>query len=216
MPSLTRRHRLNIAAGVILLAAAAIARGEDQSPTPAQNTLPTLSEQTIYKGVVGNLLEEVPIDPEERVQLQRGSAVLSNTFSGRSLAVLLGIASPPLMIGGLLWGLWSASQIGASPASSAPPKDNEALDRLVANDALRSSTASGESAERDDSVCSISVAAECERLADLFQHIPAKRLSSRPAEQARRDAAHAQLDAVIAALGGMPLLEVALEQPSIR
>jgi hypothetical protein len=72
-------------------------------------------DQVIYKGVVGNLLEAVPLDPEQRVQLQRGNAILNNAFTGRSVALLLGIASPPLMIVGLIWGIWSAVNIKAAP-----------------------------------------------------------------------------------------------------
>ena len=87
MPGATRTYHLSIAAGLILLSAAAVARGEDQNPPPLK-TLPALSEQAIYKGVVGNLLEEVPIEPEKRVQLQRGNAVVGNAMSGRSLATL--------------------------------------------------------------------------------------------------------------------------------
>ena len=65
----------------------------------------------------------MPIDPEKRVQLQRGNAVVSNVASARSLAVLLGVANPVMMVGGLVWGLWSASQIkrGAGRASAGPP-----------------------------------------------------------------------------------------------
>jgi hypothetical protein len=77
---------------------------------------PVFTEQVIYKGVVGNLLEAVPLEPDDRVQLQRTSAVVSNTMSGRSLALLLGIANPVLMIVGLVWGAWSASQIRSNAA----------------------------------------------------------------------------------------------------
>jgi hypothetical protein len=45
------------------------------------------------------------------VDLQRANAVVSNTISGRSLATLIGLSNPILMIGGLVWGLWSASNI---------------------------------------------------------------------------------------------------------
>lgn len=75
---------------------------EPSAPSPAQ---------ALYKGVVGNLLEAVPIDPESRVQLQRFSAVVGSPLSGHSLAITLGIAAPPLMILGFIWGLWSANQI---------------------------------------------------------------------------------------------------------
>lgn len=74
------------------------------------------TDQVIYKGVVGNLLESVPLDPVRRVELQRTNAVISNPLTGRSLAVILGVASPLLMIGGLLWGIWAATQIETAVA----------------------------------------------------------------------------------------------------
>jgi hypothetical protein len=77
-------------------------------------------DQVIYKGVVGNLLEVMPLDPEQRVQLQRGNAILNNAFAGRSIALLLGVASPPLMIAGLIWGIWSATRIKSAPVTVAP------------------------------------------------------------------------------------------------
>ncbi len=93
------------------------ASGEELSePGPASVSQ---AAQVIYKGVVGNLLEAAPLESEQRVQLQRMNAVLSNPLSARTLAVALGIANPPLMIAGLIWGLWSASQISSAPQSSA-------------------------------------------------------------------------------------------------
>ncbi len=51
------------------------------------------------------------MDPLKRVDLQRTNAVVSNTFTGRSLSVLIGLSNPLLMIGGLVWGFWAASNI---------------------------------------------------------------------------------------------------------
>jgi hypothetical protein len=71
----------------------------------------------IYKGVVGNLLEGVPMDPERRIELQRASAAISAPFTGRTLGLLLGVTNPAMFIaGGVVWGLWAASQI--SPVTS--------------------------------------------------------------------------------------------------
>lgn len=67
--------------------------------------------QVIYKGVIGNVLDALPMDPVNRVDLQRANAVVSNTVSGRSLATLIGMSNPIFIIGGLVWGLWSASNI---------------------------------------------------------------------------------------------------------
>jgi hypothetical protein len=88
---------------------------EPPTDTPAR---PKGVDQVLYKGVVGNLLDAVPIDPERRLELQRANAVASSVFSGRSLAVLLGVANPVLMVGGLVWGVWSASKI--KPTQTAP------------------------------------------------------------------------------------------------
>jgi hypothetical protein len=91
-------------------------RAEEGTPdTPSPSPSPS-SSQALYKGVVGNLLEAVPIDPESRVQLQRFSAVVGSPLSGHSLAITLGIAAPPLMILGFIWGLWSANQIQPAQA----------------------------------------------------------------------------------------------------
>ena len=79
--------------------------------------------QTIYKGVVGNVLDAVPMDPAQRVTLQRTNAVISNTLSGRSLSALAKLTNPALLIGSIVWGLWAASNINP-PASavSVPPE----------------------------------------------------------------------------------------------
>ena len=66
---------------------------------------------TVFKGVVGKALDAVPMDPEERVVLQRTNAVISSTMTGRSLSVWAGLANPILMIGGLVWGVFAASNI---------------------------------------------------------------------------------------------------------
>jgi hypothetical protein len=117
-----------LAAMLMMSIAAAPARAQDYvSPLP-EGEESTGVDQVIYKGVVGNLLEAVPLPAEQRVQLQRGNALVSSTMTGRSLAVLLGLASPVLMIGGLIWGIWAAANIKATasahvatvPASAVP------------------------------------------------------------------------------------------------
>ena len=90
----------------------------DEAPS-AETALAQRADQILYKGVVGNLLEAVPMDPEQRVGLQRGNAVVSAPLSARSLALLLGITNPVALIGGLVWGIWSASRI-EKPAAKAP------------------------------------------------------------------------------------------------
>lgn len=113
----TRSYRC-IAVGLSLLTAAS-AYGEETAPSAFKGQP---ISQTVYKGVIGTLLEEVPIEPEKRVDLQRGSTVISSTLSGRSLAIMLGVANPVLMAVGLAWGLFAASKI-ASARAEAPPSN---------------------------------------------------------------------------------------------
>lgn len=68
-------------------------------------------DQVVYKGVVGNVLDVVPMDPSDRLSLQRTNAVVSNTLFGRSLAVLAGLSNPVMLLGGFVWGIWAASNI---------------------------------------------------------------------------------------------------------
>lgn len=97
--------------GGLILLHAATAAGQAPAVEPPPNTASPSAEQVIYRGIVGNLLESVSLDSGDRVQLQRANALLSTPLGARSLAVALGIASPPLMLAGLLWGLWSAAKI---------------------------------------------------------------------------------------------------------
>jgi hypothetical protein len=117
-------YRTTIAAILMMTIAAAPVRAQEAGLPPSPETQDSASiDQVIYRGVVGNLLEAVPLPAEQRVQLQRGNALVSSTMTGRSLALLLGLASPVLMIGGLIWGIWSAANIKATPTApaAAPP-----------------------------------------------------------------------------------------------
>jgi hypothetical protein len=87
---------------------------------PHERLLSQGADQALYKGVVGNMLEAVPMDAEQRVALQRANAVVGSPFSVRSIALLVGITNPVVMIGGLLWGLWAASRIESPKAE--PPR----------------------------------------------------------------------------------------------
>jgi len=95
---------------LLVFAAAASAKDNPDSGAVARNSSQGL-DQAIYKGVVGNVLDAIPMDPEKRVDLQRTNAVVSNTLSGRSLAALAGLSNPILLIGGFVWGVWAASNI---------------------------------------------------------------------------------------------------------
>ncbi len=99
-------------AAALITSFATIAHASEASLVPNE-TAPSLllPELSLYKGVVGNALELLPLEPDVRVDLQRVNAVVSSPLSGRSLALLLGISSPVLIIPGLVWGIWSALNI---------------------------------------------------------------------------------------------------------
>ena len=83
--------------------------------------LPAVVGDTVYKGVVGKALDAVPMDAERRVVLQRTNAVVSNALTARSLSVwVLGLANPIFLVGGVVWGLFAASNIKANEARPAP------------------------------------------------------------------------------------------------
>jgi hypothetical protein len=92
---------------------------EPATNPPAAKPVAAEFDQTLYKGLLGNVLEAVPMDPLQRVHLQRTSAVVSNTLSARSLATFAEMTNPVLLIGGLIWGLWSASNIRPIVAAAA-------------------------------------------------------------------------------------------------
>jgi len=104
--------RLFVLAAFLLVAGAA--RAEDVS----QET-PVVGD-VVYKGLVGKALDALPMDPENRVALQKTNAVVSGTLTGRSLSVWAGLANPILLVGGLVWGLFSASKIQVANAAAKP------------------------------------------------------------------------------------------------
>ena len=99
----------------LLLLAYAHPASADSDPNPRAVASVSAQglDQIVYKGVVGNVLDGIPMDPSKRVSLQRTNAIISNTLSGRSLAALAGMSNPVLLIGGLVWGVWAASNIKA-------------------------------------------------------------------------------------------------------
>lgn len=105
-------NRSIVLAACLLLATAARAQDAPQPP-PAVGDV-------VYKGLVGKALDAVPMDPGERMILQRTSAVVSGTLTGRSLTVWAGLTNPILLIAGLAWGLFSASKIKAAEANAKP------------------------------------------------------------------------------------------------
>jgi len=109
---LVSKPRSAFSAAFLILSLTESAWADDAPKSPDVPDAPSQpAAQVIYKGLIGNVLDAVPMDPVKRAELQRANAVVSNTFSGRSLAVLIGLSNPILMIGGLVWGFWSASNI---------------------------------------------------------------------------------------------------------
>lgn len=104
---------------LLLLALATSASAQDDTGLgTSAGALAQEFDQVFYKGLVGNVLDTIPMDPAGRLDLQRTNAVVSNTLFGRSLAILAGLSNPILVLGGFFWGVWAASSI--KPADAAP------------------------------------------------------------------------------------------------
>jgi hypothetical protein len=112
-------HRVLLISLTLVLNSTMASAQSRTDEAPPETASSSSAGQVLYKGLVGNLLEAVPLETQDRVQLQRLSSMLSSPLSARSLAVALGIASPPLMVVGLIWGLWSANQINPTGAVAA-------------------------------------------------------------------------------------------------
>lgn len=105
--------RLNSFPLLLLFALATPASAQDEG------VFPQGFDQFVYKGLVGNVLDAVPMDAVDRLGLQRTNAVVSNTLFGRSLALLAGLSNPVLLLGGFAWGIWSATNIKPAEAGIA-------------------------------------------------------------------------------------------------
>jgi hypothetical protein len=92
------------------------AHAEDAPQSPA-----AISD-VVYKGVVGKVLDAVPMDAEGRVALQKTSAVVSGTLTGRSISIWAGLSlsNPILLIAGLAWGIYSATHIEPAQTQAKP------------------------------------------------------------------------------------------------
>jgi hypothetical protein len=100
---------------MVLLASAGPASAQDASGSRLDTSaFPAGFDQAIYKGLVGNVLDAVPMDRLKRLDLQRTNAIVGNTLLGRSLTVLAGLSNPLLLLGGFAWGVWAASNIKAA------------------------------------------------------------------------------------------------------
>jgi len=110
-------HHAIVFAACLLLANAARAQDTQEAvPLPAVGDV-------VYKGFVGKALDAVPMDPEERVILQRTNAVVSGTLSVRTLAAWLGLTHPVLLAAGVVWGLYAASNIAVAEVKASPDRN---------------------------------------------------------------------------------------------
>ncbi len=106
------QRSLKLLPALVLLAyAQCVSADSDPSGRAATNVSDKELDQIVYKGLLGNVLDGIPMDPSKRVSLQRTNAIVSNTWSGHTLSTLAGLSNPILLIGGLVWGVWAASNI---------------------------------------------------------------------------------------------------------
>ena len=75
----------------------------------------------VYKGVVGKLLDALPLDPSTRTGLQQANAVVGGAFAARSLGALMGLGGPLLAVAGVIWGIFAARNIDATATAEAKP-----------------------------------------------------------------------------------------------
>jgi hypothetical protein len=115
------RVRYTAGACCLIMATMSCVRAAEAPP-------PVKIDDILYKGVVGKALDVVPMDPEQRAGLQRANAVVSNTITGRTLSIWAGLTNPVLLIGGMAWGFFAASNIksekwtqGRAPVESRAP-----------------------------------------------------------------------------------------------
>jgi hypothetical protein len=85
-------------------------------PPSAGSALPNI----FYMGAIGKALDYVPMETETRVVLQQAGSVVSGALSGLKLAGLLGVATPIAAAVGLVWGIFSATNI--KPAQGESPQ----------------------------------------------------------------------------------------------
>jgi LysM repeat protein len=83
-----------------------------EKPAEPASKLPDI----MYKGVVGKVLDAMPLEPATRTALQQTNSVVSGTLTVRSLGVLAGFGGPLLTIAGLIWGIFSSRQIDPAAA----------------------------------------------------------------------------------------------------
>ncbi len=89
-------------------------------PPDAAHALPDI----VYKGVLGKMLDEVPLAPSTRTVLQQANALVSSTVAARAIGALTGVGAPLLTVAGLIWGIFSARQIDAAATGAPTPPGN--------------------------------------------------------------------------------------------
>ncbi|MCE9642029.1 MAG: LysM peptidoglycan-binding domain-containing protein [Betaproteobacteria bacterium] len=83
-----------------------------EKPAEPASALPDI----LYKGVVGKVLDALPLEPATRTTLQKANTVVSGTLTVRSLGALAGFGGPLLTVAGLIWGIFSSRQIDPAAA----------------------------------------------------------------------------------------------------
>ena len=86
-----------------------------EKPVEPASALPDI----LYKGVVGKVLDALPLEPATRTTLQKANTVVSGTLTVRSLGALAGLGGPLLTVAGLIWGIFSSRQIDSASAGVA-------------------------------------------------------------------------------------------------
>ena len=102
---------------LLLVLATSASAQDDARARAVPLASPAGFDQIVYKGLVGNVLDAVPMDASDRLDLQRANAVVGNTLLGRSLAILAGLGNPVLLVGGFVWGMWAAINIAPVEAA---------------------------------------------------------------------------------------------------
>jgi len=105
-------------------------------------------QDILYKGVIGKALDALPINAGTRTTLQQTNAIVSGSMAGRSLATITGLASPIFAVAGLIWGIFSAKNIGAAASDSdAATSDTPSGRNIAANEKLNTPGMSSQSGE---------------------------------------------------------------------
>lgn len=84
---------------------------QNATTNPIHSNTSVITSDILYKGVVGKILDAVPMESTARIKLQQANAVISSTLTGRALGALTGIGGVIIGFAGFLWGILSANKI---------------------------------------------------------------------------------------------------------